>query len=392
MRLSRKFALSASAIALLLGGTTAAAHEEFDHSRVIGHVYTNDNTAGMNTIGAFDRHPDGTLSPTPGSPFAAGGAGTGTIVGSQGAIQVSPDGRFLLAVDAGSNQVSVLRIESAGALHPAGGPVDSGGIEPVSIAIHDNLVYVANEGNGTTGSNYTGFTLGDDGVLAPLSGSTFALSPTAAPGDVLFNSTGTHLVGTEVGPMAGPSFIDSFDVGSDGRLTPAPGSPFPAQAVGPFGSEFRPTNPSELYVSNAHGGANVGSVSAYNVAANGILHPIGDSPFPDKQTAPCWVEITHDGRFLFTVNTAVPSISRYRILSDGALSLLGSTVFNDPTGLRPFDARLDPTGRNLYVVDAGLDKVSAFAVDDGDLTELSASPFALPTGATPFGIVVTSNR
>ena len=158
--------------------------------------------------------------------------------------------------------------------------------------------------------------------------------------------------------------------------------------MGPFGSEFSPTDSTQLYVSNAHGGANVGSVSAYNVEYDGTLHPIGASPYPDKQTAPCWVEITHDGRYLFAVNTAVPSISRYRILPDGSLSLIGSTVFNDPTGLRPFDARLDPSGNNLYVVDAGLALVSAFAVRDGHLHELSTSPFALPTGATPFGIVV----
>jgi 6-phosphogluconolactonase (cycloisomerase 2 family) len=374
---------------VLASSPAAAADDSAHHSRVTGHVYVNDNTAGTNSIGAFDRHADGSLTPLPGSPFAAGGAGTGTIVGSQGALQLSSDGRFLLAVDAGSNQISVLQIDSAGAPHSIGSPVASGGIEPISIAVHDSLVYVANEGNGSSGSNYTGFTLGSDGSLSPLSGSTVALSPTAAPGDVLFNSSGTHLVGTEVGPAAGPSFIDSFDVGSDGRLTAAPGSPFPAQAVGPFGSEFRPTNPSQLFVSNAHGGANVGSVSAYNVKANGVLDPIGASPFADKQTAPCWVEITADGRYLFTVNTAVPSISRYRIQANGALDLLGSTVFNDPTGLRPFDARLDPSGHTLYVVDAGLAEVSAFAVDDGNLTELDASPFALPAGATPFGLVVT---
>jgi len=33
--------------------------------------------------------------------------------------------------------------------------------------------------------------------------------------------------------------------------------------------------------------------------------------------------------------------------------VVGSTVFNDPTGLRPFDARLDPSGKTLYVVDYG---------------------------------------
>jgi 6-phosphogluconolactonase (cycloisomerase 2 family) len=387
-----RLALTLGSVALLFGGSlTAHADGDSTRSGVVGHVYINDNTASRNTIGAFDRHADGALTPMSGSPFAAGGAGIGSIIGSQGALQVTRDGRFLLAADAGSNQLSVLAIANDGKLEPTpNSPVDSGGVEPISIAVHGNLVYVANAGNGTTGSNYTGFTLNAAGVLTPLSNSTIALSPTAAPGDILFNSTGKNLVGVEVGPSAGPSFIDSFAVGADGRLTPAPGSPFPAQAVGPFGSEFRPTNPSELYVSNAHGGANAGSVSAFDVAHNGALKSIGASPFPDKQTAPCWVEITHDGRFLFTVNTAVPSISRYRIQSDGSLALLGSTVFNDPTGLRPFDARLDPAGKTLYVVDAGLDRVSAFAVDGGELNELDASPFALPAGATPFGIVITA--
>ena len=389
MRLTKRLAASIGVFALVLGSSSAAASERPDGADVVGHVYVNDNTVGTNTIAGFDRHSDGSLTPMAGSPFAAGGAGTGTIVGSQGALQQTRDGSFLLAVDAGSNQISALSIDSGGALHAVGSPVSSGGIEPISIAVHDNLVYVANEGDGTTGSNYTGFTLSPGGMLTPLAGSTFPLPASAAPGDVLFNSTGTHLVGVRVGPAAGPSFIDSFDVQADGLLSPAPGSPFAAQAVGPFGSEFRPTNPSELYVSNAHGGNNAGSVSAYDVAADGVLDPINGSPFADKQTAPCWVEITRDGKYLFTVNTAVPSISRYRILQNGALSLLGSTVFNDPSGLRPFDARLDPSGRNLYVVDAGRGSVSAFAVDDGNLTELDSSPFALPGGATPFGIVVT---
>jgi hypothetical protein len=44
-------------------------------SPVTGHVYLDDNTAGSNTIAAFDRHADGSLTPLPGSPFAAGGVG-----------------------------------------------------------------------------------------------------------------------------------------------------------------------------------------------------------------------------------------------------------------------------------------------------------------------------
>jgi hypothetical protein len=42
-----------------------------------------------------------------GSPFPAGGAGAGSTVASQGSLQVAAGGHFLLAVDPGSNQVSV---------------------------------------------------------------------------------------------------------------------------------------------------------------------------------------------------------------------------------------------------------------------------------------------
>src|SRR5205807_2003516 len=202
------------------GGASAA-------SDVVGHLYVNDNTAGTNTIAAFDRHADGTLTPLAGSPFAAGGAGTGTLIGSQGALQVTSDGRYLLAVDAGSNQVSVLRIRPDGSLRAVeGGTVWSGGFEPISVTVSGGLVYVANEGNKTTGagSNYTGFTLNAGGHLTPLSGSTISLPSTANPGDILFNSTGTSLIGVEVGTSDPSTFlIDSFVVGRDGRLTAAPG-------------------------------------------------------------------------------------------------------------------------------------------------------------------------
>ena len=222
--------------------------------------------------------------------------------------------------------------------------------------------------------------------LHALPDSTVSLPQGSQPGDVLFNATGTHLAGTRVNT----SQIDSFTVDRFGRLHAAPGSPYAAQGVGPFGSEFRPTDPSELYVSNAHGGTGNGTVSAFRVGRDGSLGSIGDSPFADQQTAPCWVEISHDGRFLFTVNTAQPSISSYAIGFGGSLHLLGSTPFaGDPTGLGPVDARLSPDGRVLYVVDQGGDQVSAFAVHGGELTELRSSPTALPTGATPFGIVVS---
>ncbi len=382
MRSAVHHALRASLVAIValaLGAASAAAAG----SPVVGHLYVNDNTTASNTIAAFDRHADGSLTPVPGSPFDAGGSGTGTPVASQGSLQESTNGRYLLAVDAGSDQVSVLRIGAGGALTQVrGGLIGSGGLDPVSIAVRGRLVYVANSADG--GANYTGFRLGHGGRLHAIPGSTYKLPDGSSPGDVLFNGSGSVLVGTRVGS----SEIDSFRVRADGRLTAAPGSPFAGQGPGPFGSEFRPTNSNQLFVSNAHGGSAAGTVSAFSVATNAALTSIGSSPFADFQTAPCWVEISHDGSYLFAVNTASGSISSYSISADGSLTLLGSTPLSGATGPTPEDARLSPDGASLWVVDSGLDQVSGFAVSGGTLTEFASSPTALPAGAAPAGIVV----
>ena len=370
-------------LAFVIAGA-AAATASAHGTAVTGHVYVNDNTAPANTIAAVDRHADGSLTPVPGSPFPAGGAGTGAGLASQGALQITDNGRYLVAVDAGSSQLSVLRIHRDGSLQLVrDGVVSSGGALPVSVAIHHRLVYVANASS--VGPNDTGFILGDHGHLYPLTGSTVTLPDGSQPGDVLFNGDGRKLVGTRVAS----SQIDSFTVGWNGLLRAAPGSPFPAQGLGPFGSEFRPTNPDQLFVSNAHNTAtDSGTVSAFTDSSNGTLSSIGSSPFADLQMAPCWVEISHDGRFLFTVNTASGSISSYSITRGGTLALLGSTPVSAGGGVGGVDARMSPDGRTLYVDESKIGEVGAFAVNGGRLTELATSPTPLPAGATPAGIVV----
>ncbi len=380
MRLLSRMSLPFALLAVGLAGPAVGSASADSPAHVAGHVYVNDNAAGTNTIAAFDRHADGSLTPVDGSPFPAGGAGAGTGLASQGAVQVTDNGRYLLAVDAGSNQVSVLRIEHDGSLRLVS-VASSGGALPDSVTVHGDLVYVANSGAGD--SNYTGFILAHHGELIPLPGSTVTLPATAAPADVLFNQNGTKLVGTEVGP----SVIDSFTVGRNGLLTAAPDSPLAAQGLGPFGSEFRPTNPNQLFVSNAHNvGAGTGTISAFNDAQNGALSPIGSSPFADLQTAPCWVEISPNGRFLFTVNTGSGELSRYSIAPDGTLTLLGSTPVGATGGVGAVDARLSPDGRTLYVDESRIGKVGEFAVNGGSLTELAGSPVSLPAGATPAGV------
>src|SRR4029077_5032362 len=126
-------------------------------------------------------------------------------------------------------------------------------------------------------------TLNPGGHLTALPGSTYALPNASKPGDVLFNSDGSSLGGTRILGSA----IDSFTVGSDGLLTPAPGSPFaaqsfsPTQGFGQLGSEFSPTHPDQLFVSDAHDAAGAGApglVSSFTDAADGTLAPISPSP------------------------------------------------------------------------------------------------------------------
>lgn len=392
MRGIRFGALLALGVAVAVVSSGAASAGGAWKSRVVGHVYINDNTAPVNTVAGFDRHADGSLTMIPGSPFSVGGSGAGSPDASQGSLQLSADGRYLLAVDAGSNQVSVLRVRPDGSLDAAtGSPIASGGVDPVSIGVDRNLVYVANAGPGSsvTDTNYTGFRLRWDGRLTPIPGSTYVLPSDSKPGQILFNSDG-KAAGTRIAT----SEIDSFTVGRHGRLIPAAGSPYAAQAFSPaqgwgqLGSEFSPTHPDELFVSDAHTAAGTaafpGLVSSFIDGWDGSLTPVG-APVANDGGASCWVEISHDGRFLFVVNTASATISSYSIGRGGALTFLQSTAPGE-IGAGAEDARLAPDGRTLWVVESGTNAVTGFSVHGGTLAPLAA--IAGPAGATPSGIVV----
>ena len=380
---ARRLAIGAAALAglgLAIAPSVAGASQA-TASPVVGSVYVNDNTTGVNTIAGFARHADASLTPLPGSPFVAGGTGTGSGLASQGALQITPDGKFLVAVDAGSNQISVLKVENDGTLKLLpDGVVSSGGTLPVSIAVHNNLVYVANAG--ATDSNYTGFTLSPSGHLNALPGSTVPLPNGSQPGDVSFNATGANLIGSRVGT----SLIDSFSVGSNGLLTAAPTSPIAAQATGPFGSEFNPADPSQLFVSNAHQGPGQGSVSAFDTAADGTLSAVTPSPSANGQSGTCWVDVNSSGTALFAVNTGSGTISSYSIGANGALTFVDNTPVSAQAGVGAVDLRLGPAGKTLWVDESKADQIGVWAVDGTKLTVLPS--IALPVGAAPAGIVV----
>jgi 6-phosphogluconolactonase (cycloisomerase 2 family) len=108
------------------------------------------------------------------------------------------------------------------------------------------------------------------------------------------------------------------------------------------------------------------------------------APVANDGGASCWVEISHDGRFLFVVNTASASVSSYSIDAGGNLTFLQSTGPGQIGGRRGRTAL--PDGRTLWVVESGTNAVTGFTVNGGTLTPLVA--IAGPGGAPPSGIVV----
>jgi hypothetical protein len=142
-------------------------------------VYVQTNDAAENEIVAFGRVEDGTLAPI--GRYATGGRGTGEPhLASQGSVVLSEDGRWLLVVNAGSDELSLFEIEPDG-LRLAD-RVSTGGIRPTSAAVSGALVYVLNNGTPTI----TGFNL-VDGKLSALADSTRPLSGSDAdPAQISF--------------------------------------------------------------------------------------------------------------------------------------------------------------------------------------------------------------
>ena len=136
---------------LLAVGTAGAASKH--HSA--GSVYTLTNSPAGNAVAVFERAKDGTL--TPNGTYPTGGVGTGSNLGSQGALILSENGHSLFAVNAGSNTISQFRVTHDGLEWQA--TVPSGGATPTSLTQHGHVLYVLNAGGA---GNITGFVVKHD--------------------------------------------------------------------------------------------------------------------------------------------------------------------------------------------------------------------------------------
>ena len=363
--LSRALALAGVAAAAAAASSAALAHPGEDAVA----VYVLSNQASGNAVVVYGRDEAGRLRFERSVP--TGGRGTITQpppngapgidpLGSQGAI-VYRDG-LLLAVNAGSNDVSLFEADEHGGLRLLD-RAPSGGVEPVSLAVRGDIVLVANAG-GTP--NITSLRLDRHRArLEPIAdGSTLLPGGTgAAPGEVAVSPDGDTVVVTE----KGTNLIDTFRLRDDGRSVLRASS----ASVGntPFG-----------FAIGRHGVVTVvdaaaGAASSYAIEAGGALRTVTGALSLDGQLAPCWLVETHDGRLAFTGNAGTQGISALSISGRGDLALLAAAAAT--TNGAALDLGLSPDDRFLYARSAnGADaaapgSVTGFRVHrDGSLTAI----------------------
>jgi 6-phosphogluconolactonase (cycloisomerase 2 family) len=356
-RIARAAAAAFALVAMLvaLGGTASAA------SREGGPVFVQTDNPVGNQVVAYDRAADGTL--TQAGVYATGGRG-GVLEGavtdhlaSQGSLAYDRRHRLLIAVNAGSDTVSVFGV--VGDRLALRQVIDSGGSFPASVAVRRNLVFVLNAEGEASVQGYTVVA----GRLARLPGSNRTLSLSATetprfthtPGQVAFTPDGSQLLVTTKG---NGSAIDVFGVGPHGRLSEAPVvNSLPGEV--PFAVTF--DDQDRLLVAEA----GINALASFTVNQDGTVTKL--DAVGTGQAATCWV--VGVGGFFFASNTGSGSLSRFQEALDGSLTLLGNTSTHGGT----VDAAISPDGRFLYAQTGGEGLLDAFQIGpDGSLTAIGS--------------------
>jgi 6-phosphogluconolactonase len=333
-----------------------------------GTLYVLSNDASANAVLVFQRDRDGRL----GSPRAipTGGRGTGSGLGNQGAIALSR-GR-LYAINAGSDQISAFAVDD-GSLRLLQ-TIASGGNQPISLAFHDELLYVLNDG---ATANITGFQVRRDGRLVPIPGSTRPRPGAVDGAQISFSPGGRALVVTE----KAANLVVTYPVLRSGRTE----RPIVHQSSGPTPFGFGFAHHRTVIVSEAAGGApNASSVSSYSLDRRARLDPVSRS-VPTGETSACWIAVTSNGRFAYSANTGSGTVSGFRVRGSGALTSLGVTG-RTGAGSSPADLAFSSGDEFLYVVNGGNGTISIFRTrKDGGLSHIE-NVAGLPTGVTGLAV------
>jgi 6-phosphogluconolactonase len=297
------------------------------------YVYTESNDPSANDIHVYRKDDVENLLLV--DKFRSGGAGNGLALGSQGAVQIDANNRFLYAVNAGSKSISSFRIMNNGQLDLKY-TVSSGGTTPVSLTIHNNILYVVNSGDGTI----NGFRLSPNGNFSHIAGSNNTLSSEmAGPAQISFSPNGRYLYVTEKMTNTISVFTVDNNGVAGGRVS------FPSIGQTPFGFNF--ARGGYMVVSNAEMGMpTLSSLTSYSGADSGTLSAVNGA-VPNFQTAACWVASSLHGRYAFVSNTGSDNLSSYYISEQGQLFTVDTDI---TSGDAPTDIVVAADNYTVYVL------------------------------------------
>ena len=328
-----------------------------------GAVFVMNNDANENEVIAFERGANGTLRES--VSYDTHGRGSGGITDpleSQGSLTLSHDRSLLLAVNAGSGDITIFNVHKSGALSFLS-KTPSGGAQPSAIAEFNGLVYVLNSGGA---GSLVGFNLNNGGQLRPIKNSTAFLTGTTTGGASLaFSPDGQFLVVTE--RIA--NNIDVFHVQHDGTLSPIVVNANPAP--GTFSVAFAPNGAAIVSETGPAGVANGSAISSYKVNSDGTVTAITHS-LATFAAGNCWDAITPDGARVYVSNSGSDNISGFNIGKDGTLTPIAGTVLgNNPSGSHNVDIAVSGDGRFVYTINSQSGNIGIFAINqDGTLTSL----------------------
>jgi len=335
-----------------------------------GYVYINNNVAGPNTVSAFSVDANGALTPIAGSPFATGGSGVGGGFFAANRMAIGAVKKFVFVANEQTNNISVFSIDPAtgaltlvpGSPFPTGGASGSG----ISLGVTPDNQFLFASSSGS--NNITVFSIATNGTLTSISGSPFAVG--GVPDGIKVSPDGRFLAVA----LFSPDAVGIFTIASNGALTAVPGSPFPAAALGAVAGVDINCASSLLF----GGEANLTGthIDVFSIGSNGALTPIPGSPFNNQGIGinSNVVVLSPSDRHLFVSNQVSNTITVFNVASDGTLSLVPGSPFADPGG-SPTVMATNEAGTLLYVYTSG-GAVSVFRIAaDGKLTPVPGSPF-----------------
>jgi hypothetical protein len=330
-------------------------------------------------------------------------------IASQNSLLVDGPNQLLFAVNAGSDDVSVLAIN--GSSLKLTDRQSSRGSYPVSLALFNQTLYVLN----AIGNSVSGFSVGSGGkltyrqtcalpTLPPGDGTltgdaTHSTQPvvTQTAGEVGFSPDGTKLVVvSKEGPRranfpfgntsgSGRIFVYSTDpvthlltCSNAPTITSLPlNTPYDGNTIqGKFPFDFAWNAQGHLLLTEVFGTGTDpqvpgSAVQSFSLASDGSLTPDGQ-PVGSGQLVVCW--IVRNGDRAYTANFLNDSISSYQTGPGGSLHLIAGAAasFGQQGSQSPIDLAITNDGQFIYQLATGTAKVLPFRVEtSGALTALT---------------------